>query len=328
VIQRAFGRPRAVPEPVPQPPEPLELDACYRYCEALARARHHNFPVASLFLSSRLRKHIFAVYAFARTADDIADEPAYEGRRLLELDRWEEHLEGCFHGEPPSHPVFVALADTIARFDLPITPFQDLMAGFRADLEVPRYATYAEVRALVEKSAEPVAHIFLYLSGYRDPVMLRFGGDFAAGLAFANMWQDLADDLARGRRYLPDEDLRHFGLTADTLSDPAHAGDVTALIRFEVARTRALFEHARPLIDRAGDDIAAELAIAWHGGMRILDKLHGAGARVLSHRPRLTSYDKAVVVSRAMAWRGGSLGRRARRRALRLAQDFRAGHSA
>src|SRR5690349_18107816 len=98
MIQRAFGKTLARSAPVPAPAEPLELGACYRYCEAMARARHHNFPVASLFLSSRLRKHIFAVYAFARTADDFADEPEFEGRRALELDRWEEELEAAFHG--------------------------------------------------------------------------------------------------------------------------------------------------------------------------------------------------------------------------------------
>src|SRR5690606_38399748 len=89
LIQRAFGRLRVVANPLPTPPVPLELDACYRYCEALARARHHNFPVASLFLSSRLRRHIFAIYAFARAADDFADQPAFEERRIVELDRWE-----------------------------------------------------------------------------------------------------------------------------------------------------------------------------------------------------------------------------------------------
>jgi squalene synthase HpnC len=318
MIDRAFGRLRVVRRPLPRAPEPLEREACYRYCEALARAHHHNFPVASMFLSSRLRKHIFAIYAFARTADDFADGPAYEGRRTVELDRWEEHLERCFHGEPPSHPVFVALADTIARFDLPITPLTALLAGLRADLETRTYDTYADLRAFVGTSAEPLAHLFLYLSGYRDGALLRYGGEFAAGLALAGFWQDLGPDLRRGRLYLPAEDLRHFGLPADELAAPARADEVSALVRFQVARTRALFERARPLVDVIGDDLAAELAIAWHGGMRILDKIHARGADVLEHRPSLSAADKAVVVSRAVAWRGGSLGRRAVRRARQV----------
>lgn len=340
MIHRAFGRPLPATH-IPAPPSPLELGACYRYCEALARSRHHNFPVASRFLSSRLRPHAFAVYAFARTADDFADEKAYAGRRAIELDRWEGMLEACYHGETPEHPVWVALADTIATFDLPITPFASLLAGFRADLETAGYATFQDLRAYTALAAEPVGELFLYLCGYREPALHRYAHDLAAGLALAHFWQDIPADLERGRVYVPEEDLRHFGLSAGSLrggamppgvaagrptpsgwSSPRIGSDdsrgLDALLRFQVVRTRSLFERARPLIDRLGDDIAVEMAISWHGGMRILEKIYAGGARVLRERPRLSSLDKALVVSRAVAWRGGSLGRRAVRRAARL----------
>lgn len=321
MIHRAFGRPLPATH-IPAPPSPLELDACYRYCEALARSRHHNFPVASRFLSSRLRPHAFAVYAFARTADDFADEKAYAGRRSIELDRWEGMLEACYHGETPEHPVWVALADTITTFDLPITPFASLLAGFRADLETARYATFQDLRGYTALAAEPVGELFLYLCGYRELALHRYAHDLAAGLALAHFWQDIPADLERGRVYVPEEDLRHFGLSAESLrggaSSQTVAAGMDALLRFQVVRTRSLFERARPLIDRLGDDIAVEMAISWHGGMRILEKIYAGGARVLRQRPRLSSYDKALVVSRAVAWRGGSLGRRAVRRAARL----------
>jgi hydroxysqualene synthase len=323
LIHRAFGQPLPA-TPIPAPPRPLELGACYRYCEALARSRHHNFPVASRFLASRLRPHIFAVYAFARTADDFADEASYAGRRALELDRWEAMLEACYHGELPDHPVFVALEDTIATFDLPITPFASLLAGFRTDLETSSHATFADLRGYTACAAEPVGHLFLYTSGYRDPGMLGYAEDLSSGLALAHFWQDLAADLTRGRLYVPEEDLRHFQLDpADlrapgALQRPTLARRLTALLRFQVVRTRSLFERARPLIDDVGDDLAVELAISWHGGMRILDKIYSAGADILVRRPHLTSYDKAQVVSRAVAWRGGSLARRAGRRLGRL----------
>ena len=325
MIHRAFGQPLPATY-VPAPPHPLELAACYRYCEALARSRHHNFPVASRFLSSRLRPHIFAVYAFARTADDFADEASYAGRRALELDRWEAMLEDCYHGQTPDHPVFVALADTIATFDLPITPFASLLAGFRTDLETSRYATFADLRGYTACAAEPVGHLFLYTSGYRDPALLGYSEDLSSGLALAHFWQDLAADLARGRLYVPEEDLRHFQLAPADLHAPgAHerppiAARLTALLRYQVVRTRSLFERARPLVDEIGDDLAAEFAISWHGGMRILDKIYAAGADVLERRPQLTSVDKAQVVSRAMAWRGGSVARRAGRRLGRLSR--------
>lgn len=319
MIHHAFGPPLP-PTDIPPPPRPLELGACYRYCEAMARSRHHNFPVASRFLSSKLRRHIFAVYAFARTADDFADEPAYAGRRASEIDRWEDLLEACYHDEVPEHPVFVALADTIARFDLPITPLSSLLAGFRADLETTCYATFQELLRYTALAAEPVGTLYLYLSGYRDPHLMGYAHDLATGLALAHFWQDVPADLARGRLYVPEEDLRHFGLdpadlrTPGAVQRPALRRPLDALMRFQVVRTRSVFERARPLIDQVGDELAAELAISWHGGMRILDKIYRAGAGVLVHRPRLTSADKAIVVTRAMAWRGGSMARRVARR--------------
>jgi phytoene synthase len=232
-------------------------------------------------------------------------------------------LEACYHGEVPEHPVFVALADTIATFDLPITPLASLVAGFRADLETTRYPTFADLLCYTALAAEPVGHLFLYLSGYREAPLLGYAHDLATGLALAHFWQDIPADLARGRLYVPEEDLRHFGLDPADLRAPGAADRVAlarpldALLRFEVVRTRALFERARPLVDLVGDDMAVELAISWHGGMRILDKIYAAGARALRDRPHLTQLDKAQVVSRAVAWRGGSLWRRAGRRALR-----------
>lgn len=295
---------------VPMPPQPLELDACYRYCEALARARHHNFPVASRFVPSALRRHIWAVYAFARTADDFADEPDFEGRRASELDRWDEQLHAMYHGEAVDHPVFVALADTIARFDLPITEFTALLSGFRTDLEVVRYSTFNDLRSYTAQSAEPVGHLLLYLGGYRDPMLHEYADDLASGLAMAKLWQDIPADAARGRIYVPTEDLRHFGVSDADLTACRTTPEIAALLRYEVARTRALFERARPLIDVIGPDLAIEMALIWHGGMRILDKIQASGARVLQRRPRLSNIDKAQVVLRSLAWRGAALSGR------------------
>jgi squalene synthase HpnC len=314
VIHRVGERLRAASHPhlavVPTPPEPLELDACYRYCEALARARHHNFPVASMFVPRMLRRHIWALYAFARTADDFADEPSFEGRRASELDRWEERLSRCYFGEPPDHPVFVALADTIRRFELPITELSALISGFRTDLEGPRYTTFNDLRSYTALAAEPIGHLFLYLGGYRDPVLHRYADDLCTGLALAKILQDIPADMDRGRIYLPAEDLRHFRVSEGDLARRRPTRAVNALLRFEVARTRSLFERARPLVDVIGANLAIELALIWHGGMRILDKIARAGGRLLAQRPALDSVDKALVVSRALKWRGASITER------------------
>ncbi len=305
-----IGERRAPAQAVPLP-SPLDQAACYRYCEALCRAHHHNFPVASFFARSTLRQHIFAIFAFARVADDFADEPAYEGRRARELDRWEELLHATYRGKPPEHPVFLALAETVRRFDLPITELTQLLSGFRTDLETHRYPTWNELRSYTRQSAEPVGHLLLYIGGYRAPELHAFADDLASGLAITRLLQDVPADLARGRLYLPLEDLRHFGVTEADLEARRVSREVGDLVRYQVARTRALFERARPLIDRVGDDLAVELALMWHGGMRALDKIAAAGENLMSHRPRLSSIDKALVVSRAVAWRGETLGPRA-----------------
>lgn len=290
---------------VPLPPS-LELEACYRYCEALVRARHHNYPVASMFARSALRKHIFALFAFARVADDFADEAAYEGRRARELDRWEEMLHLAYRGTA-EHPVFVALADTVDKFDLPITEFTELLSGFRTDLERRRYATFDELRSYTRQAAEPMGRLLLYIGGYRAPELHAYAEDLATALAVARLIQDIPSDWERGRVYMPAEDLRHFGVTEADIAQRRATPAVGALVRYEVARTRALFERARPLVDIVGADLAVELALTWHGGMRILDKIDDVGAKLFSERPSLTAADKALVVARAIAWRGETL---------------------
>ena len=287
-------------------PPTLELDACYRYCEALCRARHHNYPVASMFARSHLRKHIFALFAFARVADDFADEPQYEGRRARELDRWEEQLHLAYRGTA-EHPVFVALADTVDKFALPITEFIELMSGYRTDLERRRYATFDELRAYTRLAAEPIGRLLLYIGGYRAPELHAYADDLGSAIAVTRLIQDVPADWQRGRVYLPAEDLRHFGVTEADIANRRVSGAVGALVRYEVARTRALYERARPLVDIVGADLAVELALAWHGGMRILEKIEGVGPRLFAERPQLGTSDKALVLARAIKWRGETL---------------------
>jgi phytoene synthase len=290
---------------VPLPPT-LELEACYRYCEALVHARHHNYPVGSMFARSALRKHIFALFAFARVADDIADERSFEGRRARELDRWEEQLHDAYRGRA-EHPVFVALADTADRFALPITEFVELLSGFRTDLERRRYSTFDELRAYTRQAAEPVGRLLLYIGGYRAPELHAFADDLSSAVAVARLIQDVPADWSRGRVYLPAEDLRHFGVTEADIASRRISNAVGNLVRYEVARTRALFERARPLVDVVGADLAVELALTWHGGMRILDKIAATGDRLFAQRPQLNALDKAIVLARALAWRGETL---------------------
>jgi len=301
---------------VPLPPS-LEIEACYRYCEALCRAKHHNYPVGSMFARSELRKHIFALFAFARVADDFADEPAYEGRRAGELDRWEEQLHQAYRGKA-EHPVFVALAATVDKFALPITEFTEMLSGFRTDLERRRYATFDELLSYTRQSAAPIGRLLLYIGGYRAPELHAYAEDLANALAVARLMQDVAQDWERGRVYIPAEDLRHFGVSEADIASRRVSGAVANLMRFEVARVRALFERARPLVDVVGSDLAVELALTWHGGMRILEKIEGTGKRAFARRPQLNTADKALVLARALSWRGETLPPRTMHLAQRL----------
>jgi squalene synthase HpnC len=304
VIQR-IGAARIPALAVPLPTS-LEQGACYRYCEALVRARHHNYPVASMFARAELRKHIFALFAFARVADDFADEAAYEGRRSRELDRWEEQLHDAYRGNAV-HPVFVALSDTVDKFELPITEFTELLSGFRTDLERHRYSTFDELRSYTRQATEPIGRLLLYIAGYRAPELHAYADDLSTAVAIARLIQDVPADWQRGRVYVPAEDLRHFGVTEADIAARRVTPAVGALVRYEVARTRALFERARPLVELAGSDLAVELALTWHGGMRILDKIAAMGPRLFAERPKLDRFDKALVVARSVAWRGETL---------------------
>jgi phytoene/squalene synthetase len=206
--------------------------------------------------------------------------------------------------------VFVALADTVDRFALPITEFTELLSGFRTDLERRRYATMDELRSYTRQAAEPVGRLLLYIGGYRAPELHAYSEDLASALALARLLQDVGADWARGRVYLPAEDLRHFGVTEADIAARRVTPTVGALVRYEVARIRALFERGRPLVDRVGADLAVELALMWHGGARILDKIEAAGARLLIDPPVLTNADKALALGRALAWRGETLSPR------------------
>jgi hydroxysqualene synthase len=295
---------------MPEPPRTLDVADCYRYCEAIARAHHENFPRASFLLPEALRPHVWALYAFVRSADDFADEPEYAGRRGAELDKWEDHLLRAFHGEA-DHPIFVALAKTVAERDLPITHFSDLLDAFRMDLRIRRYGTWADLNAYVARAAHPIGRLLLGVFGVRDAERLRFGDELAAALALTSFWQDLARDLDRDRIYVPQEDLRHFGLGDAELFARKQTPALAALVRYECARTRAVYERARPLLGLVPGRIALELGLFFHGGLRALARTEANAGDAFAPRQPLSTVDKARALAGAAQTRAAALfGRR------------------
>ncbi len=294
---------RAIPQPVPAPsPGPWTVEQAFAYCERVVREHAENFPVASRFVPKHLRPYVWAIYAFARTADDFADEPRFEGRRHDMLQEWEDRLEACYHGEA-DHPVFVALRETVERRDIPISPLRDLLTAFSMDLAVTRYPTFEALRNYNAHCALPVGRLVLYVFDYRDHALHRFADDLCMALQLTRSLQDLARDLARGRLYLPLEDLTHFGVGEADLA----AGDVTPavrdLLRFQVARARMYFERGRPLADRVGRDLGFELNLIWHGGMTLLTRIEEVEYDVFHRRPSLGSADKIALVAKSAARR-------------------------
>jgi len=280
------------------PPGPWTVGRSYEYCEEFARAHTESYPVASRFVPTELRPHLVALYAFARSADDFADEPEYEGRRVEALDRWEEALHRCFHGEA-DHPVFVALADTIERRDLPVPPLHDMLTAFRMDLEVRRYATFQALRGYTVRSADPVGRLLLALFGYRDPALVRYADEISTALQLTNFWQDVAADAARDHIYIPAEDLHHFGVSEADVKSLKATPALRDLLRFEVTRTRALYERGRPLLEKVGKDLRMELTLIWLVGNTILDKIEASDFDVFTHRPSIRRRDQAVIMARA-----------------------------
>ena len=280
------------------PPGPWTVEKSYAYCEEFVRAHTESYPVASRFVPSELRPHIVALYAFARSADDFADEPEYEGRRAEALDRWESALSRAAHGEA-DHPVFVALADTMERRELPIPPLEDMLTAFRMDMDVRRYATFQALRGYTARSADPVGRLLLALFGYREPELVRYADEMSTALQLTNFWQDVAADAARDHIYLPAEDMHFFGVTEADVKALKPTPALRDLMRFEVARTRALYDKGRPLLDKLGNDLRMELTLIWLVGTTILDKIEAAHYDVFAQRPAIRRRDQAIIMARA-----------------------------
>jgi hydroxysqualene synthase len=291
------------------PVVPRELRAAYAECERLAREHYENFPVASRLLPRRMRPHVAAVYAFARTADDFADEgdrPAED--RLALLDSWRERLWACAAGRTPAAGdpfagLFVALGHTIAACRLPAQPFEDLLSAFAQDVTRRRYDTWPEVLDYCRRSANPVGRLVLLIGGYRDAALHTASDALCTALQLANFWQDFAIDWARGRLYVPREEWLAAGADEWALDPAALSPAWRRALEGASARTRALFAEGRPVCDGVRGRLRYELRLTWLGGTTILDRLAAHGYDPYHHRPTLGAADVPRLLWRTITWR-------------------------
>jgi squalene synthase HpnC len=270
------------------------------YCQRLARTHYENFSVATWFLPSKLRQHFFNVYAYCRISDDLGDEVGDTAASLQLLDQWQLELDACYSGNP-RHPVFVALADTVRRFDIPKQAFLDLLTAFRQDQSITRYRTFEDLLGYCRNSANPVGRLVLYVCGYRDDERQTLSDFTCTALQLANFWQDVSSDYARGRIYLPIESLQRFGVSEDDIAGQRNTPAFCELMSFEVERARDWFRKGLPLVGKVDRELAIDIELFSRGGQEILNAIERQGFKVLGNRPAISKSRKLLLVARA-AW--------------------------
>ena len=282
----------AIPDRAPSEAEARE------FCRRLARSHYENFSVASWFLPERLRQHFFNVYAYCRISDDLGDEVGDTVRSLQLLDEWETELNACYDGNP-RHPVFVALAETVRKFEIPKHEFADLLTAFRQDQSITRYETFNDLLGYCKFSANPVGHLVLYLCGYRDSDRQQLSDCTCTALQLANFWQDVSADFAKGRIYLPLEDLRRFGVNEQTIRDRENTSAFRAMIKFEVERAGEWFRQGLPLSAKVNRELAIDIELFSRGGQEILKAVERQNYAVLGRRPAISKTRKLALIARA-----------------------------
>ena len=270
----------------------LTLSEAYRYCQDLAAEHYENFPVASRLLPRRMRQPITVIYAFARTADDFADEgnrsPA---ERLKLLDDYETRLQRLLAGSPGSDPVFIALADVIKRYALPIGLFQDLLSAFSQDVTKQRYENIDEVMDYCRRSANPVGRLLLYLYNQAEAENLLLSDQICTALQLINFLQDLYQDYDEHNRiYLPQDEMRKYQINEAALQNRISNTAMQNLVQLQIQRAKALLLAGAPLGNKLAGRIGLELRMIIQGGMHILQKLENNGGNVFL-RPRLKKSD-------------------------------------
>jgi len=279
---------------------PSEADA-REYCRRLARSHYENFSVASWFLPERLRQHFFNVYAYCRISDDLGDEVGDTAASLQLLDQWETELNACYDGRHtrPRHPVFVALAETVRKFEIPKHEFADLLTAFRQDQSITRYETFNDLLGYCRYSANPVGHLVLYLCGYRDSERQLLSDYTCTALQLANFWQDVSADFTKGRIYLPLEDMRRFGVSEEMIRDGENTSAFSEMMRFEVERAREWFAQGLPLVAKVDGTLATDIELFSRGGQEVLNAIGRQNYAVLGRRPTISKARKLALVARA-----------------------------
>ena len=282
----------------------LPTDGCasaeaQAYTRWLATDHYENFNVASWLLPKELHQHFYNLYAYCRWADDLGDEIPTRERALELLDWWERELEACYEGRP-SHPVFVALRETIVAKDVPKQPFADLLKAFRQDQVVKRYSTWDGVLDYCVYSANPVGRLVLCLCGYRDEERQRLSDATCTALQLANFWQDVSRDLGIGRIYIPLDRAAAHGLSEKDIVGRKFDARYVSLMKELIEYTRELFEKGMPLAKRVEGKLSVDLEMFSRGGLAVLGAIEAVGYDTLHRRAEVSKVKQAALLGRAL----------------------------
>ena len=273
----------------------MELEESYRLCLKTAKNHYENFPVASILIPADYRQHIAAIYAFARTADDFADE---EQDKIKLLD-WRKQLQNCVKGEY-EHPIFQALFHTIKTFQLPPQWLDDLLTAFLWDLEKNRFGTFAELNQYCRYSANPVGRIILWIFGFRSDKAIKYSDYITTALQLTNFWQDISIDLKKDRIYIPIEFLNRYQIKEEQILQRRYSANFGLMITDLNNRTKLLFKKGAGLFHLINGRLRLELILTVNGGMKILEKVLDQNDRILNNRPALCKWDWAKILFRSI----------------------------
>ena len=269
------------------------INSSFKYCEDLTKNHYENFPVASFLIPKDRRKYIYAIYAFARAADDFADEPGIEGgkeKRLALLDEWNGKLNDCYSGKAYD-PIFIAL--------------ENLLNAFGQDVKKSRYENFDEVLDYCKNSANPVGRLVLLVFDIHGDELFEKSDKICTALQLANFWQDVKIDLQKDRIYIPKDDMANFGVSVDDLVNKNDSKTFRDLIKYQAERTEKLFEEGKELLkmlkkESVSKRLILELKLTWLGGMEILNKIRTIDYDVLHIRPKLNLIDKLKLLTKTL----------------------------
>jgi len=311
VDDKLIGAPEIYLTPAVRP----SLAEAQAWCKHLATTHYENFHVATFFLPAALRPHFHSVYAFCRTSDDLGDEIADTATATRLLAQWRAMLHECFEEpELSRHPVFVALQPTIVACSLPIEPFDDLISAFEQDQSHTHHESLESLEAYSRYSANPVGRLVLLVSGYRSEELFQLSDDICTGLQLANFYQDVVEDDARGRRYIPADAMRRFGVTDEQIHERRFDAEFRVMMQFLVDDARARLTRGQRIVSLVDRDLAATLSLFVKGGFAILDAIAAQGYDTLRARPVVTKEAKLRLLGGALLGKVGAMLRPARRR--------------